>query len=58
MQRHIENEIICDNKDITIDIWLDTYKNIELRKKLLQNGIEVAELFIANKQKEKEDENN
>lgn len=58
IQKNVKNQIICDNKDLTIDIWLDTYKNIELRKKLLQKGIEDAELFMKNKENSKELDSN
>lgn len=47
-QPNIKNEILLDVEYLTIDILKDSLSNIEIRRKLFNNGIEIAKKFLHN----------
>lgn len=47
-QPNIKNEITIDVEYLTIDILKDSLSNIEIRRKLFNNGIEIAKKFLHN----------
>jgi predicted acylesterase/phospholipase RssA len=48
IQEEIKNEVIIDVEYLTIDILKNSLSNIEIRKKLLDNGIQIAVKFLEN----------
>lgn len=48
-QIKVRNEIICETKELSLSFIMEFIESSELRKKLIDKGIEIANLFIKNK---------
>jgi predicted acylesterase/phospholipase RssA len=50
IQQNIKNEVIIDVEYLTIDILKNSLSNIEIRRELLNNGNQIATIFLNNLQ--------